>query len=425
MRLSMYLFSVLSLSLFLTSGCGDKPTAEHAGGNGMPPPPTVGIAHPIIRTEPMYRDLTGSIEALQTVQLNPQVSGLVTKVFVADGAHINAGEVSLEIDQAPYLATIARVKAEIQRAESRTHVAALQLDRAKQLVAEKVISRQQYDNNEAELQIAQADLAAAKAAMLTAQLDLGYTKVTAPISGRLGKILTTVGNLVQGGGPVPPTYITTIVSMDPVYVTFDLDEVTWNDIGTRLFAATNGGDPIPVLVGLIGEHDYSYSGKVTSIDNHINQGSGSMRIRASLPNPKQKFTPGAFARVRLEVAPAKKVTLIHERAIKSQFNTRYVYVLDKDNATVMRPIQLGAIVGDKRIVLGGLEEADRVVLVGHAKIFMPGMHVVPKTASMETGTMAEDSPPAEHVIDTTTAPTKAAVPEAADSAKNTSSEESK
>ncbi len=376
------------LTLLLLSGCvGDKPKQEQ---HSMPPP-QVGVASPIAATLPIYKQLTGSIEALETVQLNPQVSGLVTAVHVKDGALVKAGDLILEIDQAPYLATIERIKAEIARAEAKVHVSTLQVKRGEQLVAENVIAQQQYDNYVGDLKTAQADLAAAQAALTTANLDLGYTKVTAPIAGRIGKILTTVGNLVQGGGPVPPTYITTIVSLDPTYVTFDLDEATWNKIGGTLLDATKGGDPFPVNVGLLGEDGYPHQGTVRTVDNHIDQGSGSMRIRAVLANPKLTLTPGAFARVQLQLGAPKSVLLVHEKAILSQFNNRIVYVLNEKNETAQKIITVSEQIDNKRVVTDGLSASDRLVVIGQSKIFMPGMVVAPHPASMETGTIIENA----------------------------------
>ena len=389
MRTFLPLFSVL----FIAS-CGGDHAAD--GHHGMPPP-QVGVAAPIMRELATERQLTGTIEAIEVVQLNPQVSGLVTRVYVADGAEVKAGEAILDIEKAPFIAAAERASAEVARAESRAHIANLQLQRGKNLVADKVISVQQFDDLEAAVKIAGADVAAAKAALVTAQLDLGYTKVSAPINGRIGKILTTVGNLVQGGGPVPPTYITTLVSLDQVYVTFDVDENTWNVLGGKLRASLTGGEPVPVAVGLIGENGHPHLGKVVFVDNRIDQGSGSIRVRAKLENRDRQLTPGAFARVRLQIAPPKPVILVHERAILSQINTRYVYTVGDDQKTQMRPIRLGESVGALRIVEEGLSTTDSVVVIGHAKLFMPNMQIAPQPANMETAIMTvpvETAPPA-------------------------------
>ena len=206
-----------------------------------------------------------------------------------------------------------------------------------------------------------------------------------------------MGNLVQGGGPVPPTYITTLVSLDQVYVTFDVDENTWNVLGGKLRASLTGGEAVPVAVGLIGENGHPHLGKVVFVDNRIDQGSGSIRVRAKLENRDRQLTPGAFARVRLQIAPPKPVILVHERAILSQINTRYVYTVGDDQKTQMRPVRLGESVGALRIVEEGLSTTDSVVVIGQAKLFMPNMQIAPQPANMETAIMTvpvETAPPA-------------------------------
>jgi RND family efflux transporter MFP subunit len=335
------------------------------------------------------KEFTGNIEAVDTVQINPRVGGLVVKVHVADGAEVKAGQPILDIDDAPLKATVARAKAELARAEARLALAKLQFERGKQLVQGQVISRQQFDDQESGVSTAEADVAAAKAALLTAELDLGYAQVTAPIAGRIGKIQTSVGNLVQGGGPVPPTYITTLVSVDPVYVTFDVDEQTWQQTGGRLRAATTGGEAMKVAVALMGETGFPHVGHVVFVNNQIDGSSGAIRVRATVANPDRRLTPGAFARIRLETGPARPVVLIHERAVLSQLNTRYVLGVTPDGATSFRPVQLGDSVGHLRIVEQGLSADDRIAVLGLAKVFYPGMHIAPQEASMETLEVAQ------------------------------------
>ncbi|MBA3698796.1 MAG: efflux RND transporter periplasmic adaptor subunit [Planctomycetes bacterium] len=354
----------------------------------MPPPPQVGVASPISRELAPVKEMTGTIEAVETVSLSPQVSGPVVKVHVADGAEVKVGDPILDIDNRPFVAALARAKAEVARAESQLTLAKLQFERSKRLVDGQVISRQQFDDQQAAVQISDAALAAAKAALVTAELDLSYARITAPIAGRIGRINATVGNQVQGGGPVQPTHITTLVSIDPIYVSFDVDEGTWQQVGPRLRAGANGGSVVPVAVGLMGEQGHPHQGQVVFVDNRIDDTSGAIRLRAKLANPDRSLTPGAFARVRLETGAAKPVILVHERAVLSQLNTRYVLGVKDSGETVFRPVRLGAVVGDLRIVEDGLSVQDRIVVVGLAKVFYPGMSITPVTASMETLEMA-------------------------------------
>ena len=387
-----YLIPAFTVVCALTlSGCWDK-KPPGAGGHQMPPP-QVGVATPISRALAPVKELTGSIEAVDTVILNPRVNGVVVKVHVADGAEVKAGDAILDIDDLPLKATLARMQAQVASAEARQALAKLQFERGKRLVQDQVISRQLFDDQEAALRSADADVAAAKAGLLTAELDFSYAKVVAPISGRISKIQTTVGNLVQGGGPVPPTHLTTLVSIDPVYVTFDVDEGTWQHVGGRLRAATAGGDAVAVSVALMGEKGFPHVGQVVFVDNRIDNGSGAIRVRARIPNADRRLTPGAFARVQMETGPSRPVLLVHERAVQAQLNTRYVFGVDKDGVTSFRPVQLGAAVGDLRVVEHGLSAEDQVVVVGLAKIFYPGMPVNPALASMETLEFA--TPPAD------------------------------
>lgn len=383
--------SLVFMASFTLASCGGD-QAHGAGGHQMPPP-QVGVASPISRELAPVKELTGSIEAVETVNINPQVSGPVVKVHVADGAEVKAGDPILDIDDKPFAAAVARAKAAVARAESQLALAKLQFERSKRLVDGQVISRQQYDDNQAAVQTGEAVVAAAKAALITAELDLGYARITAPIAGRISKITATLGNQVQGGGPVQPTHLTTLVSLDPIYVAFDIDEGTWQQVSARLRASTTGGTPVQVSVGLMGEQGHPHQGQVVFVDNRIDDTSGAIRIRAKLPNPDRSLTPGAFARVRLETGPAKPVVLVHERAVQSQLNTRYVLGVKDGGETVFRPVRLGASVGDLRIVEEGLTPQDRIVVVGLAKIFYPGMPVAPQAASMETLEMA--TPPTD------------------------------
>lgn len=396
---------IASLTL---AGCGGG--QAHGGGHQMPPP-QVGVASPISRELAPVKEITGNIEAIETVQLNPRVGGLVVKVHVADGAEVKAGDPILDIDDLPLKAAVSRGQAQVASAEARQALAKLQLERSKKLVQDQVISRQQFDDQEAAVRTADADVAAAKAAQITADLDLGYAKLTAPIAGRVGKIMTTTGNLVQGGGPVPPTYIATLVSVDPVYVSFDVDEGTWQQIGGRLRAAAGGGDKVPVTVALMGEEGFPHTGDVVFVDNRIDSGSGAIRVRARVPNPDRKLTPGAFARVKLETGPSRPVVLIHERAVQAQLNTRYVLGVDADGVTSFRPVRLGASIGALRVVESGLTPQDHIAVVGLAKIFYPGMKVAAAPASMET--LEFDVPPASDKPAAPAAPAKAAGPTAA------------
>ena len=381
----MRLLLPLSAIALLTACGAPPPQADSPPGAQMGPPPTpAGVASPIQRELPVTRELTGRLEAIFAVDLKPRVSGVVEKVLVRDGVEVKTGDVVLEIDDKPFLAAIAKAQADLEHAQARLHQAELQLTRGKQLVQEKAISQQTYDDEQTAVETAKADLAATHASLDVARLDLGYTKVCSPIDGRIGKVTTTVGNLLQGGGPVPATLIATILSVNPVYAVFDLDETTWHRVGARLRASAAGGPPVPVEVGLNGEDGFPHHGTVVFVDNQIDTTSGSIRVRASLDNPVRTLTPGAFARVQLELEAPKHTLLVNERVVLAKMTTRFVYVVGPNGITEFRPVQLGEYIGALRVVDIGLGADDKIVVNNLAKIFYPGAPVAPIPASMET-----------------------------------------
>ncbi|MBN8525464.1 MAG: efflux RND transporter periplasmic adaptor subunit [Planctomycetes bacterium] len=368
---------IISLAILAIAGCGGPPEMPHM------PPPQVGVAAPLERSLPIERVISGRIEAVESVELSPQVSGIVQQVLAKDGAEVKAGDPVLVIDPAPYKAALARAEAGVAQAEANLRLATDARDRNAKLHKDNLVAQQVYDDSVTAAVAAEAALAAARAALTTAQLDLSYTTVRAPISGRLGTVKTTVGNLVQGGGGFPPSVITSLVSIDPVYATVDLDEVTYRRVAARISASVAGGEPVRVRVGLAGEEGLAHEGRVTFVDNRVDPGSGSIRLRATIANPDRRLTPGSFARVALEVDAPRPVLLVHEQAIQAQLATRYVLVVDEQGMTSFRPVQPGAAHGVLREV-DGVKPGERMVVTNLAKVFFPGMPVAPMPADMET-----------------------------------------
>jgi RND family efflux transporter MFP subunit len=381
-----------AIILITLAACGEKPPAQHGG--QMPPPP-VGVANPLIESHPETRELTGRFEAVSYVELRPQVGGAITKILVNDGALVKAGQPLVEIDRAPFDAAVAQAQAQVARAEAMLAQAKQHHERATTLVANKVLSQQAFDDADSALASAQADLAAAKAALVVAELDVTYTTISAPIAGRIGRIQATAGNIAQGTGPAQGTLIATLVSSDPIYAVFDLDETTWHGVSDRLIASANGEAPVAVHAALTGDSDFSYAGSVSVVDNHIDSASGSIRIRATFANPNGALVPGAFARIRLETAPARDLVLVNEQAVMSQMNMRYVYTVDDAGATAMRPVTLGESIGPMRVVTSGLTADDRIAINNLSKIFYPGATVSPVPASMHTLQNASDAAKAQ------------------------------
>jgi RND family efflux transporter MFP subunit len=419
----MRVLPILSLSLLTLAitSCGDAKPQAPAGQMPLTP---VGVASPIARTIPVVRDLTGRLEAVESVEVRPRVSGQVIETKVRDGVEVTAGQVLFVIDPEPIKATIAKLEADIVRNNSEVERATAEIARAEallaqssstrdrnlKLVGDKIISQQQYDDSVAAVNTTKAGLeaatsakasaiaalVAARAALVSAQLDLEHTNVTAPISGRIGRIATTVGNQVQGGSAAQATLMTTLVKHDPIYAVFDVDDTTWHSIGARLRASAAGGEAVPVHVALPGETGYPHTGSVTFADNQIDSASGAIRVRATLPNADGVLTPGSFARIELEVAKPRDVLLVHERAVLAQLATRYVLAVDDKGVTSFRPVTLGDRVGQMRVVEQGLGPADRIAVNNLAKIFFPGMPVQPMPASMET--LVNDAAPAAPAV---------------------------
>jgi RND family efflux transporter MFP subunit len=358
------------------------------------PPPQVGVAAPIERELPIERIISGRIEAVESVELSPQVSGIVLRVLAADGAEVKAGDPVLLIDPAPFQAALARAEAGVAQAEANLRLTTDARDRNARLVKDNVVAQQVYDDSVTAAVAAEAALASQRAALTTAQLDLAYTTLRAPITGKLGTVRTSVGNVVQGGGGFPPSVVTSLVSIDPVYATIDLDEVAYRQLAPRLAASVAGDAPVRVRVGLAGEEGLPHEGRVTFVDNQVNPGSGSIRLRATIANPKRLLTPGSFARVGIEVEAPRPVLLVHEQSILAQLATRYVLVVDDAGMTSFRPVQLGAAHGALREV-SGLAPGERIVVTNLAKVFFPGMPVHPGAVDMET--LTDLSAPAEAV----------------------------
>ena len=382
---SAALVLALGAAALFAAGCSSHaaPSAQ------MPPPPEVGVAQVLVKNVRQWDDFTGRVSAVQSVDLRPRVSGYVERVAYVEGREVAKGDLLFVIDQRPYRAQLAKAKADLARARSEAGLARTQDARAQTLVAAKAISRDESDTRHAAVAQADAAVHAAEAAVTSAELDLQFTEVRAPIGGRTGRALVTVGNLARAD----ETLLTTMVSMDPMYVDFESDEQSF--LRYAELARKGQRDELrnPVRVGLASEDGYPHRGTVDFIDNRIDPTTGTIHARAVLPNADRALTPGLFARVQLEGSAEFKAMLVDDKAVLTDQDRKYVYVLGPDNKALRKDIVPGRIIDGLRVVDAGLDAQDAVIVRGFQKIFFPGMPVQPTTVAMD----AADAPAGQPV----------------------------
>jgi membrane fusion protein, multidrug efflux system len=364
-----------SIALALTaSGCGSH-AATPEGGH---PAPEVSVATVVSKPVREWNDFTGRVVAVETVALSPRVSGYVERVAFEEGQDVKQGDVLFEIDDRRYRADYDKAVADLERARSEAHLAHTQDERAQSLIAARAISREEFETRKATTAQSQAAVRAAEAAVARAKLDLEYTKVRSPISGRAGRAMVTVGNLAQAD----LTELTTVVSLDPVHVYFESDEQSYLRLSKETGAREGGAGSGSVRVGLADEDGYPHVGRLDFVDNQVDPRTGTIRARAVLPNADRAFTPGLFARVQLESASDRQALLIDEKAVLTDQDRKYVYVLGPENAALRKDVELGRVVDGLRVVSAGLEAQDQVIVHGVQKVFFPGMTVAPLPIAM-------------------------------------------
>lgn len=375
-------FSLATLLLsaaiaIVVSACSSEAAPPH----GAPPPPEVSVAQVLQRDVTQWNDVTGRFAAVETVELRPRVGGYIERVAYREGDEVRKGQLLFVIDQRPYRAALAQAEANLERARSEARLARSQDARAQALIDAKAISREEFDTRKAATAQGDAGVRAAEAAVATARLDLQFTEVRSPIDGRAGRALVTTGNLAQADG----TLLTTVVSLDPMHVYFESDEQAFLRDGTASSSR--------VRVGLADETGYPHEGIVDFVDNQVDPATGTIRARAVLKNTDRRFTPGLFARVQLEGDARAQALLIDDKAVLTDQDRKYVYVLGKGNQAVRKDVVLGRTVPGSgagqalRVVESGLTAQDTVIVNGVQKVFFPGMPVVPKKVAMDASMM--------------------------------------
>jgi multidrug efflux system membrane fusion protein len=365
--------------LVMLTACQQGNAPEQAG--AAPPPPAVSVAAAVEREVAEWDEFTGRLEAVESVEVRPRVAGQIERVAFRHGAEVKKGDLLFVIDPRPFRAEHDRAQAEATRAHTQLDLARVQIARIQKLVGEGGVSKQEFDERASAVKQGEAALGLAQAALESARLNVEFTEVRAPISGRAGRAEVTAGNLVAAG----TTMLTTIVSLDPVHLYFEGDEQVYLKFQAL---ARSGERPSSretrstVFVGLANEEGHPHKGYVDFVDNRLDVRTGTIRVRAVLSNKDRVFTPGLFARVKLIGSGTYRAVLISDRAVGTDQSQKFVLALGPDNKVQYRPVRLGPLVDGLRVVKEGLK-ADEVIVVNGLQRVRPGMPVTPTTVPME------------------------------------------
>ncbi len=375
--------SVIVLALWLgPAGCARAPSTAPASA-----PTPVSVSYPVEREITKYADFTGRLEAVYSVEIRARVSGYLDRVYFKDGGEVTEGASLFEIDPRPYKVELDRAEGSVAQLEARRNRLEADKHRAVQLSNRAAISREEFDRITGDYNEASAGLQVARANHDMARLNLGFTKVRAPIGGLLSRRLVDPGNMVQAD----TTALTTIVSLDPMYLYFDIDERTVLKLRVLVregkLPSREEGAVVPILAALADEEGFPHKGVINFSDNKVNPKTGTLRVRGVIENPVVKgksfrqLSPGLFARVRLPLSEPHRALLVSERAIDTDQGQKILYVVDDKNMVDSRPVRLGKIHDGLRAIEDGLKAGERVIVVGLQQV-RPGAVVEPKLVDM-------------------------------------------
>jgi len=343
-----------------------------------PPPPEVDAAQVVTKSVRQWDEFTGRIAAIGAVDIRPRVSGYIDRIAFKEGDMVKAGDLLFVIDPRPYRATYDSAVAQLERARASAQLAEAQYKRAESLVKTDAISIDTYDTRNAALGQTSADVHAAEAALATAKLNLDFTEVHSPIAGRVSRAQLTLGNLVQAD----QTVLTSVVSQDPVYVYFQPDEQSFLRYRELARKGERANSDNPVRVGLASETGFPHSGMMNFVNNQVDAATGTINVRATVPNPDGVFVPGLYARVQLEGRAEYMAMLIDDKAIMTDQDRKYVYVLGPEDKAKRKDVVLGSVHDGLRVVQSGLDANDKVIVAGLQKIFAPDTKVKPNFVTM-------------------------------------------
>jgi RND family efflux transporter MFP subunit len=372
---------VLIVIAALLSGCEEKKAPQAAA----PPPPPVTVAQPVKRTVTDWDEFTGRFDAVQQVQVRPRVGGFITAVEFRDGAFVKAGDLLYLIDARPFEAIATQADGQLSDARAKVELAKRELDRALTLQQSQNVADSTVDQRRQALQAARAAEMQAEGTLKAAQLNVEFTHVTAPISGRVSRTLIDLGNLVKGSEG-DSTLLTSIVTLDPIYIYFDIDEATYLKYNRLWFEGkrpSSRDNPNPVEVTLTGETKPSHNGTINFLDNQLDVSTGTLRGRAVIPNKDISILPGQFGRVRLIASAPYEALLVPDSAIATDQARKIVFVVKDDNTVEAKPVTLGPLDDGLRVVREGLKPEDRVVVDGLQRARV-GAKVTPHEAKPAT-----------------------------------------
>jgi RND family efflux transporter MFP subunit len=377
--------------LILVSGCnrGGPP-------QGAPPPMEISVAVVPEREITEWDEYTGRLEAVDTVEIRPQVSGLLDRVAFAEGKEVHKGDLLFQIDPRPFEAELARAQAAQEQARSSADLAKADLARGDRLLASHAVSQEEYDQRTAASRNAIAQQTSADAAVQVARLNLDYTRIRSPIDGRVGRAEVTRGNLVSGGPGSQGTRLATVVSLSPMYAYFEAAE---QDYLKYFDLARSGERPLsintknPVYLALGNETEYAHKGYMDFVDNRVNTATGTLMGRAVFQNPDHYLAPGMFVRVRLIGKGKYQGALINDRAIATDQDRKYVLVVGEGDKVEYRAIRTGPMDDGLRVVRDGVKAGDRVIVNGLQRV-RPGMVVKPRLVPMDGEASPAAAPPA-------------------------------
>lgn len=373
---------MLALALYSAVG-GDKDNAAYA--QTASAAPAVTVSPPLQREITEWNEYTGQFAATESVEIRARVSGYLTEIHFEDGQFVKTGDLLFVIDQRPFEIALASAKAQVTQQTARLDLANRQLARAAELRPRDVISASAYDERLEEMRAATGALEAAQAAVRSAELDLEFSRVTAPMAGHISRHLVSIGNLISGGNNGSATLLTTIVATDPIYCVFDISEsdlLGYQRAAAQGRLALAGPDALPLEARLFDEKAWTLKGRLNFVENQVEPGSGTLRVRAVFPNPESRIVVGQFARVRAAASEPHQALLVPDSALVQDQSRKLLMVVREDGTVEPRVVEIGPLSDGLRVIRTGISATDQIVINGTLRA-RPGAKVTPHPGKIE------------------------------------------